>query len=162
MKVNVPNTSIGNCPNDKNTIKCCDTIRCSSNDIDGVCTFKDECKGNIVTNKCPGNSNFVCCIPRTTSTDGKCGKSYGLNCPPGECCSKAGWCGVTKNHCNLSKGCQSKYGLCNKDTTTKKTTKKKKLLLKKLLKKKLLPRNPLSRKQLHQPNYIIIELDKEI
>jgi len=45
------------------------------------------------------------------TTDYRCGKKYGTRCPYGECCSRYGWCGVTKAHCG--KGCQSEFGVCN-------------------------------------------------
>ncbi|EGX49092.1 hypothetical protein AOL_s00079g46 [Orbilia oligospora ATCC 24927] len=43
--------------------------------------------------------------------DGRCGKAFGnIFCgkwPYGRCCSAAGFCGVTKDHCNPALGCQS-------------------------------------------------------
>ncbi|OUM66064.1 carbohydrate-binding module family 18 protein [Piromyces sp. E2] len=41
----------------------------------------------------------------------RCGSKYGM-CDPGECCSSYGYCGLSDEHCNVSKGCQSKYGEC--------------------------------------------------
>jgi len=43
------------------------------------------------------------------STNGRCGKDYGI-CPDNECCSEYGFCGTTSLFCG--KGCQSKYGKC--------------------------------------------------
>ena len=51
-----------------------------------------------------------------------CGKSNGLSCTTGYCCSKYGYCGKTEEHCG--KGCQINYGKCHKLSTTKKSTKK--------------------------------------
>jgi len=51
-------------------------------------------------------------IPTTSK---KCGSSVG-SCPGNYCCSKYGYCGTTNDHCNVSKGCQTKYGLCYEDT----------------------------------------------
>jgi len=45
---------------------------------------------------------------------GKIGKKKYGSCPSGLCCSKNGYCGTTSEFCNLSKGCQSKYGKCHK------------------------------------------------
>jgi len=52
----------------------------------------------------------VCGVTRC----GKIGeKDYG-SCPSGLCCDKNGYCGTTSEFCNLSKGCQLKYGKCQK------------------------------------------------
>jgi len=57
---------VGNCPNDQNPVKCCDTIKCSfvgDNNIkyEGFCTFNDECNGTSYPDKgCPANSSFTC------------------------------------------------------------------------------------------------------
>ncbi|OUM57037.1 carbohydrate-binding module family 18 protein [Piromyces sp. E2] len=50
----------------------------------------------------------------------KCGKKYG-KCGKGKCCSKYGWCGKSIDHCYVSKGCQSEFGICTvpKSNTTK-------------------------------------------
>ncbi|OUM59375.1 carbohydrate-binding module family 18 protein [Piromyces sp. E2] len=44
----------------------------------------------------------------------KCGSKYG-ECDPGYCCSKYNWCGRSNDHCLVSKGCQSEFGLCDND-----------------------------------------------
>jgi len=68
------NKSIGNCPHDQNPVKCCDTIKCSFKDNqgitkNGICTFNDECDGTSYPNKgCPGNSSFTCCITNKQTT----------------------------------------------------------------------------------------------
>ncbi|KAG4090649.1 hypothetical protein H8356DRAFT_1052772 [Neocallimastix lanati (nom. inval.)] len=49
----------------------------------------------------------------------RCGKENGLSCPKGYCCSKYGYCGKSVDYCGV--GCQSKFGECNKTTTTQKT-----------------------------------------
>jgi len=43
------------------------------------------------------------------STNGRCGAEYG-RCPDGQCCSKYGYCGIAKAHCDL--GCQPQFGQC--------------------------------------------------
>ncbi|ORX86804.1 hypothetical protein BCR32DRAFT_324760 [Anaeromyces robustus] len=50
-----------------------------------------------------------------TSSNDRCGKEYGA-CPPGQCCSKYGYCGNDSSYCDV--GCQPSYGLCNKFATT--------------------------------------------
>ncbi|ORX57688.1 Metallo-dependent phosphatase [Piromyces finnis] len=45
-----------------------------------------------------------------TSTNDRCGSSYG-KCPSGKCCSKYGWCSTSNDHCDVDKGCQTKYGI---------------------------------------------------
>jgi hypothetical protein len=40
-----------------------------------------------------------------------CGYGVG-RCSGNQCCSKYGYCGNTDSHCDLSKGCQTDYGLC--------------------------------------------------
>ncbi len=49
-------------------------------------------------------------IEEKISTDGKCGEEYG-KCPSGQCCSKYGYCGKSKDYCES--GCQSDFGKCN-------------------------------------------------
>jgi hypothetical protein len=41
-----------------------------------------------------------------------CGPKYG-KCDKNECCSKYGYCGKSSDHCDISKGCQSEFGICN-------------------------------------------------
>jgi hypothetical protein len=52
------------------------------------------------------------------STDGRCGVEFGNtycgNADLAPCCSRAGWCGFTVDHCGLD--CQSAYGFCNGQT----------------------------------------------
>jgi len=59
------------CPNDASTVLCCDNISCTADDgRSGKCKFTSQCEGESVNGKCPGGSNFKCCVPRkkTTST----------------------------------------------------------------------------------------------
>lgn len=47
------------------------------------------------------------------SVDGRCGPNFGTQCfsePGATCCSSAGWCGNTADHCGAS--CQPLYGNC--------------------------------------------------
>ncbi|KAF9878054.1 hypothetical protein CkaCkLH20_04630 [Colletotrichum karsti] len=47
------------------------------------------------------------------STDGRCGPNFGTQCfsePGATCCSGAGWCGNTADHCGAS--CNPLYGNC--------------------------------------------------
>jgi len=46
----------------------------------------------------------------------RCGKYFGFaSCDAGKCCSKYGWCGTSKCHCQMSRGCQSNFGECTRD-----------------------------------------------
>ncbi|KAJ5647760.1 hypothetical protein N7490_004132, partial [Penicillium lividum] len=51
----------------------------------------------------------------TAILDYRCGDQYG-NCPSGTCCSGAGFCGTTKEHCR-SPDCKIDYGLCDASKT---------------------------------------------
>lgn len=59
---------------------------------------------------------FSHALPADVNTSGRCGPSFGgLTCGGskfGACCSKWGFCGVTADHCDVPKGCQSSYGTC--------------------------------------------------
>ncbi|OAG03066.1 uncharacterized protein CC84DRAFT_1151376 [Paraphaeosphaeria sporulosa] len=51
---------------------------------------------------------------RSVSHTARCGANFGLTCKGssfGNCCSKAGWCGSSKDYCG--DGCQSGWGTCN-------------------------------------------------
>ena len=50
------------CPTDPFNIKCCDDIPCSGNGKTGKCVFSNQCSGDIIDGKCPGGSNFKCCL----------------------------------------------------------------------------------------------------
>ncbi|KAI5809971.1 hypothetical protein DFH27DRAFT_606391 [Peziza echinospora] len=53
------------------------------------------------------------------SPDGRCGTINGLSCASSTtniCCSQAGWCGDTSDHCGS--GCQSGFGACTGSTET--------------------------------------------
>ena len=52
----------GFCPNDPSDIKCCDNIPCSSNGKSGNCLFTSSCSGEKADGKCPGDSDFKCCL----------------------------------------------------------------------------------------------------
>lgn len=49
---------------------------------------------------------------------GMCGENIG-KCSENECCSRYGWCGSSRDHCYISKGCQPGFGLCIEDAPTK-------------------------------------------
>ena len=56
-------TFSGKCPGDPNSVKCCDNISCKSDDNrSGTCKFTNECSGDKVGGKCPGSSDFKCCL----------------------------------------------------------------------------------------------------
>lgn len=59
---------------------------------------------------------------------GSCGQGVG-SCTGGSCCSKWGYCGISDDHCLVSKGCQPNYGTCKDASGSKvggdKTEKKK-------------------------------------
>ncbi|ORY71493.1 uncharacterized protein BCR38DRAFT_404575 [Pseudomassariella vexata] len=66
-------------------------------------------------------TSTACYAPRngTVSPDGTCGRAragvHGYKCPSTpdmECCSVAGWCGNTADHCAASNGCQASFGKC--------------------------------------------------
>ena len=53
----------GKCPSDPNDIVCCDNIPCKADDgRTGKCLFADQCRGEAISGKCPGGSDFKCCI----------------------------------------------------------------------------------------------------
>ncbi|KAK5347550.1 hypothetical protein LTS03_009961 [Exophiala xenobiotica] len=46
----------------------------------------------------------------------RCGaENANLQCPAGECCSHAGYCGVTKDFCSVPGNCRREYGWCDSD-----------------------------------------------
>lgn len=54
----------GKCPYDSNDIKCCDNIPCTASDgRKGNCVFTDQCSGDMISGKCPGGTDFKCCVP---------------------------------------------------------------------------------------------------
>ncbi|KAL6599685.1 hypothetical protein U3516DRAFT_604429, partial [Neocallimastix sp. 'constans'] len=67
-----------------------------------------KCKNTTKTTK---KSSKTTAKARKTSTNGRCGSKYGV-CPKGECCSKYNYCGTSKDHCKVSRGCQSEFGRC--------------------------------------------------
>ena len=56
----------GKCPSDLGNIKCCDSIPCSANGKSGKCVFSNHCDGESVSGKCPGGSDFKCCLGKTS------------------------------------------------------------------------------------------------
>ncbi|KAJ4233045.1 hypothetical protein NW759_001828 [Fusarium solani] len=69
--------------------------------------------GNQPTSNDPSSESSSSFPP---TTNGRCGSRYGeATCrhePLGEtCCSRAGWCGSTEEHCG--RGCQPVFGTCN-------------------------------------------------
>jgi len=78
--------------------ECCSTF--------GYCGVSDEFCSKYCDPKygeCKSSNSDV-------STDGLCGKENGKKCPPGECCSTFGFCGVNEEFC--TKYCDPKYGEC--------------------------------------------------
>ncbi|KAH8900110.1 hypothetical protein GQ53DRAFT_209259 [Thozetella sp. PMI_491] len=74
------------------------------------------------------NSSSACIAPKsgqTVSIDGTCGTTgvgkAGYKCPTTglTCCSVAGYCGNSTEHCDVNNGCQAGFGTC---TGTKKPT----------------------------------------
>ena len=108
----------GKCPNDPANVKCCNK-KCSYNGREGECKFVDDCKnGDVYSGLCPGNSNFKCCIPRTTQVEkcsyngksGECKNPYNCN---GQVIS--GLCsGGNDNKCCIVEKCSfnGKSGVC--------------------------------------------------
>ncbi|KAK3390162.1 carbohydrate-binding module family 18 protein [Podospora didyma] len=68
------------------------------------------------------NTTGSCYAPKSGSTltvDGTCGTTAngknGYRCPPAPgatCCSAAGFCGNTTDHCDVNNGCQAGFGTC--------------------------------------------------
>ncbi|GAB1316551.1 Carbohydrate-binding module family 18 protein [Madurella fahalii] len=67
------------------------------------------------------NSTAACQEPTpgtTISVDGTCGTTeageHGYRCPEegATCCSAAGYCGNTTDHCSVDSGCQAEFGTC--------------------------------------------------
>lgn len=57
--------------------------------------------------------------PTKVSTDGTCGSNTGSTCQGstfGNCCSQAGWCGTSTDHCGT--GCQSVFGTCGSSSSS--------------------------------------------
>ncbi|KAG4097735.1 hypothetical protein H8356DRAFT_1425181 [Neocallimastix lanati (nom. inval.)] len=53
----------------------------------------------------------------------RCGESFdNKKCPDKQCCSYLGYCGRSKEYCETSFGCQSKYGRCNGEEDSSSTT----------------------------------------
>jgi len=76
-------TSNGNCPNDPNDVKCCESIPCKADGLSGSCMFTSECAnigGTTYSGLCPGGSDFKCCIKKTsiTGVGSKC-SDQGIN-----------------------------------------------------------------------------------
>jgi hypothetical protein len=66
---------VGKCPNDPNNVRCCDNIPCTVNDgRKGSCVFTRQCSGELFSGKCPGGSDFKCCVdtPKDSSYNGPC------------------------------------------------------------------------------------------
>ncbi|KAK4448307.1 carbohydrate-binding module family 18 protein [Podospora aff. communis PSN243] len=74
------------------------------------------------------NSSSACHAPRSgvsISVDGTCGSTgvgkNGYRCPNNAtiaCCSASGYCGNSKDHCDVNAGCQSGFGTCTGTRTT--------------------------------------------
>ena len=110
----------GKCPNDANDIRCCDNIPCKADDgRTGNCVFNNQCSGEAISGKCPGGSDFKCCVQKPVdipcSYDGLNGSCKNINncdgfivsgrCSGGndiKCC-------LPKNTCNDGNGTN---GLC--------------------------------------------------
>ncbi|KAK4238688.1 carbohydrate-binding module family 18 protein [Achaetomium macrosporum] len=76
------------------------------------------------------NSSSACYAPRpgvSISIDGTCGTTgagkNGYRCAGNatviSCCSAAGYCGTTSDHCDAAKGCQAGFGNCTGRAGTK-------------------------------------------
>ncbi|KAG4428500.1 hypothetical protein IFR05_016020, partial [Cadophora sp. M221] len=60
---------------------------------------------------------FGMCVanPAAVSLDGRCGPDARTGCYKstfGDCCSKNGYCGGTKDYCSHDLGCQDEFGVC--------------------------------------------------
>jgi len=102
----------GKCPNDPNNIKCCDNIPCEADDgRTGSCMFTNQCNDERIPGKCPGGSDYMCCVPKKLETtpctyQGIVGKCMNVNActgfkVPGLCPGGADiQCCFPKNTCN--------------------------------------------------------------
>ncbi|KAF1974968.1 glycoside hydrolase/deacetylase [Bimuria novae-zelandiae CBS 107.79] len=84
---------------------------------DPVKNWYRDTSGTIVTSGSPVLTATSSAVPTATptavSTDGTCGRNTGFMCNGsefGNCCSQAGWCGTSTDHCGTS--CQSVFGTC--------------------------------------------------
>ena len=50
----------------------------------------------------------------------ECGPGFG-KCTNGKCCSKYGYCGTTDVHCEVTRGCQVEFGICNEQVVSSTT-----------------------------------------
>ncbi|OUM70075.1 carbohydrate-binding module family 18 protein, partial [Piromyces sp. E2] len=76
----------------------------------GKCGIATKDLPKVGNNKKCGKNVAVCDIKiASTSTNGKCGPSYGV-CRRGYCCSQYGYCGTSAQYC--STGCNKEYGIC--------------------------------------------------
>ena len=132
----------GKCPNDPDNVKCCNK-KCSYNGRQGECKFIGDCKnGDVYSGLCPGNDNFKCCIPKTTTTQvekcsyngeyGECknpnncnGQVFNGLCSGGDdnkCCivEKCSYNGIS-GECKNPNKCNGKvlHGLCSGDDDNK-------------------------------------------
>ncbi|KAK8096591.1 uncharacterized protein PG998_004812 [Apiospora kogelbergensis] len=80
---------------------------------DAYCLTSAGCQGSY------SNATSACRAPvpgTTISVDGTCGSKeagkFGYKCPGTDCCSAAGWCGNTNDHCSAATGCQAGFGTC--------------------------------------------------
>ena len=90
-------TFSGKCPNDPNSIKCCDNIPCRSDDgKSGKCVFSDQCSGTSISGKCPGGNDFKCCLSGGGGGGGDGKKYYG------PCSGGGGACIDTSVACDTS------------------------------------------------------------
>ncbi|ORX49023.1 hypothetical protein BCR36DRAFT_292216 [Piromyces finnis] len=77
----------------------------------GLFPSGNEGEIRVNLNECNTNTNDQHWeITTKLPDDGRCGKDFRKSCPNGQCCSKYGWCGTTKDYC--STGCQKSYGTC--------------------------------------------------
>ena len=76
-------TYSGYCPYDPSNVLCCDDITCTADDgRKGTCVHTSQCSGSTVDGKCPGGSDFKCCV----SSDGGSSSmdtAYGMPCNGG-------------------------------------------------------------------------------
>ncbi|KAK5321718.1 hypothetical protein LTR46_010385 [Exophiala xenobiotica] len=65
----------------------------------------------------PPPTSSITARPSPTALPGqRCGaENANLQCPAGECCSHAGYCGVTKDFCSVPGNCRREYGWCDSD-----------------------------------------------
>ena len=86
-------TFSGKCPSDPNDVKCCDNIPCTADDgRTGSCVFSSQCNGEKISGKCPGGTDFKCCVGGPNPSQPDTSKDVVDNTYNGPCSGGGGAC----------------------------------------------------------------------